>query len=74
MTREILINQTVETLSKLPHEKIVAVSDFANYISQKYEEEILQRGIEKLMDESEAFAFLKDEEDLYTLDDLEEVF
>lgn len=74
MTRETLINQTLETLSKLPQEKVAAVSDFANYISQKYEEEILQRGIEKLMDESEAFAFLKDEEDLYTLDDLEEIY
>ena len=74
MTREILINQTVETLSKLPREKIEAVSDFADYISQKYEEEILQKGIQKLVSESKAFAFLEDEEDLYTLEDLEEIF
>jgi len=74
MTREILINKTVETLSKLPREKVETISDFADYISRKYEEEILQRGMEKLMSESEAFAFLKDEEDLYTLEDLEEIF
>ncbi len=74
MTREVLINKTVETLSKLPREKIEAVSDFADYISQKYEEEILQKGIQKLVSESKAFAFLKDEEDLYTIEDLEEKF
>ena len=74
MTREILINKTVETLSKLPREKVETISDFADYISQKYEEEILQKGIQKLVSESEAFAFLKDEEDLYTVDDLIEKF
>jgi len=71
MTKEILINKITQTLSKLPYEKVVTVADF---VSQKYEEDILQRGIEKLMGESKAFAFLKDEEDLYTVDDLEEKF
>ena len=61
----------LQTFSILPHEKVVEIAD---YISQKYEEEILQKGIEKLMDESETFAFLKDEKDLYTVDDLIEKF
>lgn len=74
MTKETLINKITQTLSKLPQEKVEAVSYFVNNISQKSEEEILQKGIEKLVSESEAFAFLKDEEDLYTVDDLIEKF
>ena len=47
--RETLINKTIKTLSKLPNDKIREVSDFTEYILKKYEEETLQKGIEKLV-------------------------
>jgi hypothetical protein len=34
----------------------------------------LQRGIEQIMENSPCFSFLKDEEDLYTLEDLKEIY
>ncbi len=74
MTREILINRTVETLQRLPEDRINEVADFAEFILKKYDEQILRKGIEKLVSESKAFAFLKDEEDLYTVDDLKEKY
>ena len=49
MMRENLINKTIKTLSKLPNDKIREVSDFTEYILKKYEEETLQKGIEKLV-------------------------
>ena len=74
MTKEKLIRKTLQTLSKLPQEKILEVNDFADYILEKYDREILQKGIEKIVSQSISFDFLKDEEDIYSLDDLKEKF
>lgn len=72
MTRETLIKRTLEVLSKLPPERANEIADFADYILKKYDDEILQKGIEKLVIDSKSFDFLKTEEDLYTLSDLKE--
>ena len=72
--RESLINKTIKTLSKLPNDKIREVSDFTEYVFKKYEKETLQHGIEKLVSDSNAFQFLNDEEDLYTVNDIIEKY
>ena len=72
MTKEMLINQTMETLQKLPEDRITEVAELAEFILKKHDEQILQKGIEKLVSESKSFAFLHDEEDLYTVEDLKE--
>ena len=72
MTRESLINKPMEVLTKLPEDKVTEVADFADYIFKKYDEDILQKGIEKLVSTSKAFNFLKTEDDLYTVNDLKE--
>ncbi|MDD4970605.1 MAG: hypothetical protein PHT07_14360 [Paludibacter sp.] len=74
MMRETLINRTLKSLSKLPNDKVREVSDFTEYILKKYEEETLQQGIEQLAGESNAFEFLKDDEDLYTVNDIIEKY
>lgn len=74
MTKHTLIDKTIQTLSGLPQEKVEAVSDFAEYIAKKYEEEILQKGIEKLVSESNVFDFLEEEQELYSVDDLKEKY
>lgn len=74
MTKRVLINRTVETLEKLPEDKIHEIADFADFILKKYEDQILQRGIETLVSESNSFAFLHDEEDLYDESDLKEKY
>ena len=70
MIRESLINKTIKTLSKLPNDKVREVSDFTEFILKKYEEDTMQKGIEKLVNDSNAFQFLNDDEDLYTVNDL----
>ena len=74
MSRETLIKRTFKTLSKLPQDKVKEVSDFADYILKTYDEEILQKGIEKLVSNSTTYNFLKDEEDLYSVEDLKETY
>lgn len=70
MTRKAIIKKTIKTLNILPAEKAEEVADFADYVLKKHEEHSLQKGIEKLVDRSDAFQFLKDEEDLYSIADI----
>lgn len=72
MLRSIIFDKTVENLSKLPDEKLQEVSDYTEFILKKYEDEVLQQGIQKLTSESNAYMFLEDDEDLYTVSDLKE--
>ena len=74
MTRQALINKTISALEKLPQEKVGEIVDYIDYVLKKYEEESLQKGIEKLVSNSKSFEFLAQEPDLYTVDDLKEKY
>lgn len=74
MTREKLIKKTVDSLSKLPDQKIKEVADFADFLLSKIDDQIIVEGIQKMAAESKAFAFLEDEEDIYTVEDLKEKY
>ena len=74
MTRQFLIDKTIKTLTKLPKEKILEVYSYIDYILKKYDEEVLQRGIEKMVSDSTTFHFLNEEEDLYSVDDLKKKY
>jgi len=74
MTKEALIEKTVNTLRVLPDEKAEEVADFADFILKKHEEYILQKGIYKLAEESQSFSFLNDEEGTYTTRDIKEKY
>ena len=74
MAKQKLIDRTVETLERLPEHRIHEVADFADFILKKYEEQILQKGIETLTSQSDSFAFLQEEEDLYDEGDLKEKY
>ncbi len=67
MTRQAIIERTVEVINRLPDEKATEISDFAEYIMMKYEEQSLLLNIQQLVSDSDAFDFLRDEEDLYSL-------
>ena len=70
MTQSAVIENTISTLSKLPTEKAEEVADFAAFVLKKHEGSLLQQGITQIVGDSQVFAFLADEEDLYTKDDL----
>lgn len=65
MNKRELISHTIETLERLPDDKILEIADFADFVLKKHEEQILQKGIEMIMSKSDSLSFLKDEEDLY---------
>jgi hypothetical protein len=72
MTRERLIKKTIDNLSKLPDQKLKEVSDFAEFLLNRIEDQLMTEGIQKLVAESKTFEFLEDEEDLYSVRDLKE--
>jgi len=74
MTKENLIKRTLTVLSKLPPDKASEVADFADYILKKYDDDVLQKGIEKMIETSASYEFLRTEEDLYTVSDLKESY
>jgi predicted peroxiredoxin len=74
MTKQGLINWTIEALEKLPEDKVSEIAEFADFVLKKYEEQIIQKGIETLVSKSDSFAFLTEEEDLYDESDLKEKY
>jgi hypothetical protein len=72
MNRQILIDKTLNKIRQLPDAKIKEINDFADFLLSRIDDKIIQEGILKLTSESKAFEFLKDEDDLYTLNDLKE--
>lgn len=74
MDRQVLIDSTVNKIRQLPDAKIKEINDFADFLLSKIDDKIIQEGIPKLTSDSKAFEFLKDEDDLYTLNDLKEKY
>ncbi|MCJ8164787.1 hypothetical protein MKJ04_08020 [Pontibacter sp. E15-1] len=74
MTRQLLIQKTLENLSKLPEQKLKEVSDFTEFLLSKVEDSMLTEGIQHLASESQVFNFLEEDEDLYSEDDLKEKY
>lgn len=72
MTRQILIESTINKIAQLPDIRIKEVNDFADFLLSKIDDKIILEGNQKMITDSKTFAFLQDEEDLYTVEDLKE--
>ena len=74
MTRQAIIERTIKIINMLPDEKAQEISDFADFIIKRYEEIQLTKGIQAITEQSNSFNFLNEEEDLYSINDLKEVY
>ena len=74
MTRQLIIERTLKIINQLPEEKAEEISDFADFVLKRYEEQLLIAGIQKITKEGMCFDFLNSEEDIYTADDIKEVY
>ena len=74
MTRKTLIKKTIDNLSKLPDQKLKEVSDFVEFLLEKTEDTILTEGIKRLANQAKTFKFLEEDDDLYTVNDLKEIY
>jgi hypothetical protein len=74
MTRQAIIEKTLKAISLLPENKAEEISDFADFVIKKYEDQKLTDAIQQIVTDSKTFAFLESEEELYTVADLKEVY
>lgn len=74
MNRQILIKKVLNKINLLPDSKIQEVNDFADFLLGKIDDNITLEGIQKLVSDSQTFDFLKDEEDLYSVNDVKEKY
>lgn len=74
MTRQAIIEKTLQAINKLPEDKAEEISDFAEFVSKRYEDQMLTQGIQKMTSASESFYFLEEDEELYTVNDLKQVY
>ena len=74
MTRQAIIERTIKAINQLPEDKAEEISDFADFVSKRYEEYQLTQGIQKLTADSKIFEFLNADEDIYSVSDLKEVY
>lgn len=74
MTKKAIIERTLKAINQLPNDKAEEISDFADFVMKRYEEQLLTHDIQTLTANSNAFEFLNKEEDLYSLKDLKKVY
>ena len=74
MTRQSIIERTLKAINQLPEDKALEISDFADFVFKRYEEQELTKAIQKMVSESQTFDFLNNEEEIYSLADLKEVY
>jgi hypothetical protein len=74
MNRSILIKETIHKIHLLPDIKIQEINDFAEFLLSRIDDKILLEGIQKLASDSKSFEYLKNEEDLYSVNDLKEKY
>lgn len=74
MERKELIENTLFKIKQLPDVKIKEIHDFAEFLLMKIDDQILRQGIQELASSSNAFNYLNEEEDLYSVNDLKESY
>ncbi|SFT47412.1 hypothetical protein SAMN04489724_0902 [Algoriphagus locisalis] len=72
MSKQELIDKTVDILEQLPEEKIKEINEFADFILKRLDDKTLQEGIYHMLKEGKPYQFLEKEEDIYRVEDLKE--
>jgi len=74
MSREELINNTIEKLKQLSDNRLQEVSDYVSFLTAKIDDKIISEGIKSLASNSKTYEFLHNEEELYQVSDVKEKY
>ncbi len=74
MTKQSIIERTVEVINRLPNNKAEEISDFADFVIKRYEDQKLTDELQHIIVNSKTFEFLHHEEDLYSEADIKEKY
>jgi hypothetical protein len=70
MEKDVLIKKAIKNIQRLPATKVKEVNDFAEFLLNKIDDQLITEGIKKISASSKSFDFLKDEPELYSVKDL----
>ena len=70
MEKEVLIKRTIYNIQRLPATKVKEVNDFAEFLLNKIDDQLITEGIKRISGSSKSFDFLNKEQDLYSVTDL----
>jgi hypothetical protein len=70
MEQEVLVENTVRKIKKLPATRIQEVNDFVEFILGKNDDALITEGLQQLSSCGRTFDFLRDEPELYSVNDL----
>ena len=70
MEKDVLIKKAIKNIQRLPVTKVKEVNDFAEFLLNKIDDQMITEGIKKITSTSKSFDFLSNEPDLYTETDL----
>jgi hypothetical protein len=74
MTKQTIIDKTIQAINQLPPDKAEEISDFADFVLKKFEEHSIIANIQKIVSDSSTFNFLLEDEELYSVNDIKERF
>lgn len=74
MSKDELIHKTTESIKLLDERSLQSVNDYVQLLALKIENRELPSSLTKLAEKSKAFAFLNNEPELYSDNDLIEKF
>jgi thiamine phosphate synthase YjbQ (UPF0047 family) len=72
MTKQKIIDKTLEAINQLPTDKAEEISDFTDFVLKKFEEQAITNNIQKIISDSSTFSFLLEDEELYSIKDIKE--
>lgn len=74
MTKQMIIERILNSINKMPNEKAEEIADYAEVVLRRFKKQEFPKDIEQKVSKSETFGFLKDEDDIYTISDLKELY
>jgi len=74
MSKEQILKKTIDKLQQLDKNTLKEANDFVDFLLTKVSNQGLTKEIQTQAEEGETFTFLKDEEELYSIDDLKEIY
>jgi len=74
MEREVLVKNTIVRIEQLPIKRVQEVNDFVEFIIRRTDDALITDGLQQLSSISNAYDFLYNEPELYSVNDLKERF
>jgi hypothetical protein len=72
MKKQLIIEKTLKEINQFPNDKAVEISDFADFLFKRYEEEELAKGLQSVISESKTFFILREDDEIYSIKDLKD--